>query len=238
MPSGHYARTPRSDTPGGGGSWGNRVDRSSYVGHGVRLRGEAARRVEAVSDEAVSDEGVRGQSGRPGAGRVAPSGGIGAVGRRRGCGAVCRGWEGGGRRGRCVGVWEGRHWGRQRKACTCRGIASQSVGAAGRARSSGRCDGQRLGSVRGELGAEGLWGYNSSKQLYFAAKRSVGLSLFRSAVAVTSPRVRVLRPSFARSAFLRVLSNEAVARSRSPARSRSISPQPVKMRCEVKSTVV
>ena len=58
------------------------------------------------------------------------------------------------------------------------------------------------------------------------------------AVAVTSPRVRVLRPSFARSAFLRVLSNEAVARSRSPARSRSISPQPVKMRCEVKSTVV
>ena len=205
------------------------MDRSSYVGHGVRLRGEAARRVEAVSDEAVSDEGARGQSGRPGAGRVAPSGGIGAVGRRRGCGAVCRGWEGVGRLGSCVGVWEGGHCGRQRKACTCRGIASQSVGAAGWARTLRRA---ALGVGKGGTRAEGLWGYNSSKQLYFAAKRSVGFSLFRTVVAVTSPRVRVLRPSFARSAFLRVLSNEAVARSR------SISPQPVKMRREVKSTVV
>ena len=53
---------------------------------------------------------------------VAPSGGIGAVGLRRGCGAVCRGWEGVGRRGRCVVVWEGRHCvcGRQREAGTPR----------------------------------------------------------------------------------------------------------------------
>ena len=61
---------------------------------------------------------------------MAPSGGIGAVGRRRECGAVC---VGGGRRlegkgGVCV--WEGRHCvcGRQRKACTCRGIASGDGG--------------------------------------------------------------------------------------------------------------
>jgi hypothetical protein len=107
VPSGHYARTPRSDTSGGGRSWGDRVDRSSYVGHGVRLRGEAARRVEAVSDEAVSDEGVRGQSGRPGAGRVAPSGGIGAVGRRRGWVGRCVSAVGEGGEMRAARVWEG-----------------------------------------------------------------------------------------------------------------------------------
>ena len=57
------------------------------VGHGVRLRGEAARRRVGLA--------------RVGS-RVAPSGGIGAVGRRRGCGVGCRGWEGAGKRGR---VW-------------------------------------------------------------------------------------------------------------------------------------
>ena len=45
------------------------MDRSSYVGHGVRLRGEAARRVEAVR------MGARGKGG----GRV----GLARVGWRR-----------------------------------------------------------------------------------------------------------------------------------------------------------
>ena len=48
--------------------------------------GGAARQVEAVSD---GGEGVRGRSGRAGAGLVASSGGIGAVGRRRGCVGRC-----------------------------------------------------------------------------------------------------------------------------------------------------
>jgi hypothetical protein len=61
---------------GGGGWWGGRDGRcgSIYVypavRRGVRLRGGAARQVEAVSD---GGEGVRGRSGRAGAGRVAPS---------------------------------------------------------------------------------------------------------------------------------------------------------------------
>ena len=50
------------------------------VRRGVRLRGEAARRAEAVSD---GNEGERGRSGGAGAGQVASWGGIGAVGRRR-----------------------------------------------------------------------------------------------------------------------------------------------------------
>ena len=64
------------------------------VRRGVGLRDEAARQAEAVSD---GGEGVRGRSGRAGAGLVASSGGIGAVGGRRGYGKACIG--GGGRRG-------------------------------------------------------------------------------------------------------------------------------------------
>ena len=56
------------------------------VRRGVGLRGEAARQVEAVSD---GDEGERGRSGGAGAGQVEPPGGIGAVGRRRGCVGRC-----------------------------------------------------------------------------------------------------------------------------------------------------
>ena len=73
---------------GGGGGRGAgtvAVDRSTCtprygVGWGCAVG--AARQVEAVSD---GGEGVRGRSGRAGAGLVASSGGIGAVGRRRGC---------------------------------------------------------------------------------------------------------------------------------------------------------
>ena len=82
---------------GRGRWWGGRDGRcgSIYVYPAVRrgagLRGGAARQAEAVSD---GGEGVpRGRSGRAGAGLVAPSGGIGAVGRRRGClGGVYRRW--------------------------------------------------------------------------------------------------------------------------------------------------
>ena len=77
---------------GRGRWWGGRDGRcgSIYVypavRRGVGLRGEAARQAEAVSD---GGEGIRGRSGRAGAGLVAPSGGIGAVGRRRGCVGRC-----------------------------------------------------------------------------------------------------------------------------------------------------
>ena len=60
------------------------------VGGMVVLRGEDARRKAAVSEGGAVGE----RRGRSGAGRAAPSGGIGAVRRRRGCGKVCRGWEG------------------------------------------------------------------------------------------------------------------------------------------------
>ena len=77
---------------GGGGGRGAgtvAVDRSTCtprygVGWGCAVG--AARQVEAVSD---GGEGVRGRSGRAGAGLVASSGGIGAVGRRRGCVGRC-----------------------------------------------------------------------------------------------------------------------------------------------------
>ena len=55
---------------------------------------------------------------------------LGAVGRRRGCGVVSRGWEGVGKRVKCGCVGGCRHCvcGRQRKACTCREIASGGGG--------------------------------------------------------------------------------------------------------------
>ena len=75
-----------------GGGEGGRGDGGMVV-----LRGEDARRKAAVSEGGAVGE----RRGRSGAGRAAPSGGIGAVRRRRGCGKVCRGWEAVGRRGRC-----------------------------------------------------------------------------------------------------------------------------------------
>ena len=64
---------------GRGRCWGDRdscyrsISVCPAVRRGVRLRGEAARRVEVVSD---GEEGERGQWGRAGAVQVAPSGGV------------------------------------------------------------------------------------------------------------------------------------------------------------------
>ena len=61
------------------------------VGGMVVLRGEDARQKAAISEGGAVGE----RRGRSGAGRAAPSGGIGAVGRRRGCGKACVGGGGG-----------------------------------------------------------------------------------------------------------------------------------------------
>ena len=115
------------------------------VGGMVVLRGEDARRKAAISEGGAVGE----RRGRSGAGRAAPSGGIGAVGRRRGCGKACTG--GGGRRGdeggmRVGGVGTVPAAGSV-GACTCR--LDRQWGLRGR---RGRCDGQRWGSVEGCLG--------------------------------------------------------------------------------------
>ena len=125
------------------------------VGGMVVLRGEDARRKAAISEGGAVGE----RRGRSGAGPVAPSGGIGAVGRRRGCGKACVGGEGrwGDEGGVCVeGVGAVPAAGSV-VACTC-GLDRQR-GWRGR---RGRCDGQRWGSVGGVPGAgpqaEGGWG--------------------------------------------------------------------------------
>ena len=64
--------------------------------------------------------------------------------------------------------------------------------------------------------------------MYFARKCSVGFSLFRTAFAFISPRIRdsvcASRPLLARSAFLRALYKAKSGRSLSIAGSLSISP--------------
>ena len=91
--------------------------------------------------------GIRGRSGRAGAGLVAPSGGIGAVGRRRGCVGRCvigGGGRWGDEGGMCAGEVGTVPAAGSAGACTC-GLDRQW----GRRGRRGRCDGQRWGPVEG-----------------------------------------------------------------------------------------